>query len=160
MIDFKQDLVKAGIPYRNDQGQFVDFHALRHTANTNLARVGVGERIRMAFMRHSDPRLTSSTYTDASQLPVAEAVRLLPSFRQPDAHPYAQLYAQTSGFSGPVASQPVTGCDRSEVDEPLENRGDSPVLAHEVSGSHKRKNGAGDRARTCNILVNSQTLYH
>jgi hypothetical protein len=85
----------------------------------------VGERIRMAFMRHNDPRLTSSTYTDASQLQVVEAVRLLPSFRQPDTKPYAQLYAQTSDFSGPVASQPVTGFDRSEVDEPVEKRGKS-----------------------------------
>lgn len=27
-------------------------------------------------------------------------------------------------------------------------------------GLIRRKNGSGDRARTCNILVNSQALYH
>ncbi len=31
-------------------------------------------------MRHNDMRLTNTTYTDASQLPIAEAVKKLPTF--------------------------------------------------------------------------------
>jgi integrase len=35
------DLAEAGIPYVDDNGLFADFHALRHTYITNLARNGV-----------------------------------------------------------------------------------------------------------------------
>ena len=73
--EFRKDLEAAGIPYKDEQGRVADFHALRHTLATNLARAGVSPRVAMAIMRHSDMRLTNMTYTDASQLPTAEAVK-------------------------------------------------------------------------------------
>ncbi len=78
--EFRKDLEAAGIPYKDEQGRVADFHALRHTLATNLARAGVSPRVAMAIMRHSDMRLTNMTYTDASQLPTAEAVNKLPMF--------------------------------------------------------------------------------
>ena len=78
--EFREDLEAAGIPYKDEQGRVADFHSLRHTLATNLARAGVPPRMAMAIMRHSDMRLTNTTYTDASQLPIAEAVKKLPTF--------------------------------------------------------------------------------
>ena len=107
LVLFKKDLAAAGIPYRDAHGRYADFHALRHTTNTNLARAGVGERIRMAVMRHSDARLTATTYTDASQLPTTDALTRQPSILQQGVPPSAQLRAQRSVPEGLFESQRV-----------------------------------------------------
>ena len=58
-------------------GRKVDFHALRNTFTTKLARAGVPQRLVQELMRHSDPRLTAMVYTDGSQLPTFAAVENL-----------------------------------------------------------------------------------
>ena len=75
----KKDLAAAGIPYKDRLGRQADFHSLRHTFGTNLSRAGVLPRVAMELMRHSDLRLTMKVYTDATQLPAAEGIDLLPS---------------------------------------------------------------------------------
>lgn len=75
---FRRDLETAGIRRFDDLGRKVDFHALRHTFATNLARAGVSQRLAQELMRHSEPQLTARIYTDASRLPTAEAVDKLP----------------------------------------------------------------------------------
>jgi integrase len=105
---YKRDLKAAGIPYKDDQGRVVDFHALsRVTPNTHMGQMGVGERVRQEFMRHSDLKLTSAVYTDVEQLPTRAAVMLLPSFGQDDSEEYAQIRAQKSDTEGHKESQPV-----------------------------------------------------
>jgi len=79
MHHYKADLEAAGIAYIDAQGQQADFHALRHTFATLLQATGSNQAIAMQAMRHSDPRLTAVTYTDETQLPVAEAISRLPS---------------------------------------------------------------------------------
>lgn len=79
MVTFKADLKAAKIEFLNEQNQRADFHSLRHTLATNLARVGTSPRIAMEIMRHSDIKLTTKTYTDAGLLPVSDAVIKLPS---------------------------------------------------------------------------------
>ena len=78
MKQFKADLKAAGIEFVNATGHRADFHSLRHTLATNLARAGTAPRVAMEIMRHSDMRLTAKTYTDAGLLPVADAVLKLP----------------------------------------------------------------------------------
>ena len=78
MERFKKDLLLAGIKYVDQGGRVADFHSLRHTFATNLSKCGVAPRIAMEMMRHSDIKLTMKTYTDASQLPVTEALNKLP----------------------------------------------------------------------------------
>ncbi len=68
------DFKRAGIPKVDTLGRKVDFHALRNTFATKLARSGVSQRLAQELMRHSDPRLTAQIYTDASQLPTFSAV--------------------------------------------------------------------------------------
>ncbi len=80
MYMLKKDLAAAGIPYKDAQGRQADFHALRRTLNTHLARAKVDPHTRKVIMRHSDIRLTLDVYTDTDMLPVAEAIRCLPSF--------------------------------------------------------------------------------
>ena len=56
------DLERAGIPDSTEAG-VVDFHSLRVTFITNLARGGVHPRIAQALARHSTIDLTMRTYT-------------------------------------------------------------------------------------------------
>jgi integrase len=63
----QKDLNLAGIPYRTSQGD-ADFHSLRMTSNVMLGQAGIPARVRQLFMRHSDIRLTMSTYDDESFL--------------------------------------------------------------------------------------------
>ncbi len=58
----KKDLTVADIEYETDDG-YADFHALRHTFGTFLARSGTKPQIAQRLMRHSDPRLTQNLYT-------------------------------------------------------------------------------------------------
>ena len=44
----------------------LDFHSLRYTFATKLARKGVSKRLAQELMRHSDPKLTANIYTDAN----------------------------------------------------------------------------------------------
>jgi len=77
---FRADLEAACIDRKDQRGHKVDFHALRTTFITNLARVGVPQRQAMALARHTDPRLTANIYTDQDALPLAEAVAKLPTY--------------------------------------------------------------------------------
>ena len=61
----RRDLVRAGVPFKDEQERRIDFHALRVTFCTNLSLAKVDPRTVMALMRHSDLRLTMKTYPDA-----------------------------------------------------------------------------------------------
>ncbi len=78
MTTFRKDLERARIPYKDALGRQADFHALRHTLATQLMTSGVHPRVVMEIMRHSDMKLTTRIYLDASQLPTAAAVNSLP----------------------------------------------------------------------------------
>jgi integrase len=74
----REDLKRAGIAYRDDAGRVVDLHALRGTAATHARLHGADAFTTRNMMRHSDQRLTDEIYTDAEQLPGAQAVRCIP----------------------------------------------------------------------------------
>ncbi len=76
---WKNDLRKAGIPFEDAEGRRADFHALRMTLCTRLARAGVPVRTAMQLMRHSDIRLTTKVYTDPTLLDAAGAIDSLPA---------------------------------------------------------------------------------
>ncbi len=73
-----EDLVAAEIPVHDEIGRVVDFHALRTTFGTNLARGGVALQLAQRLMRHSDPKLTSSVYTVLSRDDERAAITVLP----------------------------------------------------------------------------------
>ncbi|HEG43097.1 MAG TPA: hypothetical protein ENH94_03510 [Phycisphaerales bacterium] len=56
----------TGIEYENEQG-IADFHALRHSFITNLARAGVHPADAMALARHASITLTMNYYTHTTR---------------------------------------------------------------------------------------------
>ena len=58
----KPDLKAAGLEYKTDEGQ-ADFHGLRHSFITNLARAGVHPSDAMVLARHKTITLTMDYYT-------------------------------------------------------------------------------------------------
>lgn len=69
----QHDLKAAGIPY-DVNGRYADFHALRKTFVTNLARSGVLPKVAQALARHSDINLTLGVYTDLEMDELHEAI--------------------------------------------------------------------------------------
>jgi len=110
MWKMKKDLKRAGIKYENDDGR-ADFHSLRHTLATNLVRQNVAPRVAMEILRHSDIRLTMNHYTDASRLPLAEAIQKLPSFGSTD---NTQRHPQTPDVLGNTQSREGTELTKPE----------------------------------------------
>ncbi len=72
------DLADAGIARIDEAGRVVDFHALRHTYITHLARAGVHPRLAQQLARHSTIELTMQVYTHLGLLDEAAAVEKLP----------------------------------------------------------------------------------
>ncbi len=77
------DLAEAGVPYVDANGLFADFHALRHTYITNLARNGVPLVTAQKLARHSTPMLTAQRYTHIDLQDQNVAVDSLPSLQRP-----------------------------------------------------------------------------
>jgi len=73
------DLSRAGLPYRDEDGLYADFHANRHTFISNLARAGVPLIMAQKLARHSDPKLTANVYTHLQLSDKAAAIDSLPA---------------------------------------------------------------------------------
>jgi len=74
----QRDIRAAGIQRIDALGRKLCFHSLRYSFATKLASNGVSQRLAQELMRHSDPRLTASIYTDTTKLPAFDAVYELP----------------------------------------------------------------------------------
>lgn len=146
MDTFKRDLGKVGIPFEDRQGRRADFHALRHTCATNLHRGKVGARIAMSFMRHSDMKLTATTYTDAGALPVMEAADHLPRFLTPES-----VETAATGTDGDVST-----------DTQIDTRTTVPTRDSESLRVHPAEliQDAGSRKNTVNkgVFVHSHAM--
>ncbi|MFO7858046.1 MAG: tyrosine-type recombinase/integrase [Ectothiorhodospiraceae bacterium] len=73
------DLTAADIDAEDNRGRVVDFHALRHTFISNLARAGVHPRNAQALARHSTIDLTMNVYTHVAMEDLACDVENLPA---------------------------------------------------------------------------------
>ena len=58
----RADLAAAGIAYRDERGEYADFHSLRHTFVTNLFDRGASPKEAQTLARHADARLTLARY--------------------------------------------------------------------------------------------------
>jgi len=74
-----RDLKRAGIPSTDARGKRIDFHALRHTFITSLARSGVHPSKAKALARHSTITLTMDVYSHVETDELRESVNCLPS---------------------------------------------------------------------------------
>jgi hypothetical protein len=106
---FYRDLTAAGIDWRDSGEGRLDFHSFRVTYCTQLAPGTPSERVRMALMRHRDPKQTAKTYTDARMLPLKDAILKLSFHRsETTAADETQIDTQTSVVSGHLMSTSVT----------------------------------------------------
>jgi integrase len=121
---FKKDLVKAKIVYQDALGRYADFHALRKTFGTNLAKAGVPRRTAMSLMRHSDGKLTDKIYTDENLLGTEMVIEGMPSFLN-TASPIASLEMFATGHNG---SSAVTNNSTVNGDKTIETIGESHIL--------------------------------
>ena len=140
----------------DNQGRFADFHALRMTFSTLVALVEASERIRMELNRHSDPRLTAHTYTDASMLPLWAAISRLPVLigDGSDSHIHSQkLVPESPKVSATVPIEPGKVILLTAGNEVV-----SPAESASVPQSPKPLENAPCRNRTCNPVIKSHLL--
>jgi hypothetical protein len=90
----------AFLTYVDEAGRFADFHCLRHTFLTNLARSGVAPATAQRLARHSDVRLTLGRYTHVDLAEHADALSALPALSERRA-------VQATGTIGRQQSEPV-----------------------------------------------------
>jgi len=84
----KLDLERAGIPYPDGSGNVADFHCLRHTFISRLARSRVSPAVAKSLARHSTITLTIDRYTHTLIQDERRALDLLPRIRtDPEAVP-------------------------------------------------------------------------
>ena len=69
----------AGIARKDEQGEHVDVHSLRHSAATRLARAGWPMAKLQRFMGHADPRTTQRYYDHLEAEDLESALELVPS---------------------------------------------------------------------------------
>ena len=103
--DLKPDLEQAKIDYKDADGRQADFHSLRMTFGTMLAKNGVAPRTAMELMRHTDLRLTMNVYTDPRLLDTAGAVEDLPDLTRPTEVKAARLTG-TDGGPADISTKP------------------------------------------------------
>jgi len=151
---FKRDLKKAGIPYQDALGRFADFHALRKTLGTNLAKANVPRRTAMSVMRHSDGKLTDKIYTDVNLLGIETAIDVLPTFTETPSQGASQILVAGSQNG----SSAVTEDGGEQIQKVLVNIGESHVLTLCVTSSHDNENGGSGGARTRNLCRDRAAL--
>ncbi len=74
MAELKRREKSDFLRYKNSNGLYADFHAMRHTFITNLCRANVPPKTAQALARHSDIRLTMNTYSHVGQQEQASAI--------------------------------------------------------------------------------------
>ncbi len=122
------DSESNGIAYCDESKRYADFHALRYTWATFLQRHGIAQRFAMKLLRHSDIKLTAKVYTDETQLPIYDAVKVLPRLLD-----NTQIRAQISGAGGHNLSQVDVKSEGKQETERADNKADSLNLTHPVA---------------------------
>jgi len=99
----RHDLAAAGIAYKDARGRVADFHALRHTFISNLARAGVHPRSAQAVARHSTIDLTMNVYTHVDVADLADDIESLPALNDVG----ITLHPQPTPQGKPVAASSI-----------------------------------------------------
>lgn len=117
----RADLEAAGIARVDGSGRVVDFHALRHSFITALARSSAPVKVVQTLARHSTPGLTLGVYSHVGIHDQAGALDALPDLDapRPACEPMAPtgrpgprflfLICSTRGTDRVGASRPLTG---------------------------------------------------
>ena len=148
-------------------GRHADFHALRATYITKLARANVPVKTAQTLARHSDPKLTLNTYATMTITDLTAAVATRPSFEPPTPEPQAlratgtddagshaferaELAPKTGGVLGPFGAIVVMG--------QLDGR-QSEQTAFRAGKLHESRQADG-ASRTRNLRFTKPLLCH
>ena len=134
MDEFRTDLEKAAIPFLDESGHRMDYHALRTTFITRLSTMKVHPRLAMELARHSDMRLTMKTYTEAGQQPLREVMDSLPGFGSD-----SRIDSRNLGPTGQTVSPIVPNIGEIKVENSIEKISESHNLTAAVSDCHSEQ---------------------
>ena len=147
----KLDLERAGIPYRDEEGLFADFHANRHTFISNLSRAGVPLVMAQKLARHSDPKLTSNRYTHLGLDAEAGAIDSLPMAPRVDRTTPSGKTAEDP-VAVPVAGTPVAACPGLSADGNVGGEGGT-------DGPNPRSMKEGSLGSACHPLAMDDEVH-
>ena len=120
----KADLEAAGLAYRDADGRVADFHALRHSFVTALARSSAPVKVVQTLARHSTPSLTLGIYSHVGIHDQAGALDALPDL----------------GPTRPTTAEPMAA---TGTDGPNRPRDFAPHLLHAADGSRREESDGG-----------------
>ena len=172
----KVDLEAAGIPFHDDAGRVVDFHALRHTFISRLARSGVWPSVAKTLARHSTITLTIDRYTHTLVEDGRTAVEKLPAIianadpvtmQATGTDPPHQIAHHSDTASCHSVSTHGTNSEATGMAEPVGDGGANQLKTDTVSNAchdmptpdNTEQSNTPRRTRTCNPLIKSQLLY-
>ncbi len=114
----RADLKAAGIAHRDEAGRTVDFHALRHTYISLMARAGVPPKVLMDLARHSDINLTMAYYSHTLVSDRAKALKALPDLTGKPATGQRKAATGTDDVTpSPVDSRPQNDKQNDKRDD-------------------------------------------
>ena len=113
----KVDAERVGVAYKNEQGRYADFHALRYTWATFMRKHGIADNFARKQMRHQTIRQTDG-YTDEAQLPIYDSIKNLPRLGG-----CTQIRAQILGPEGQNVAHPVAASEGTKSEKTLVNDG-------------------------------------
>jgi len=88
------------LAYKDADGRYADFHALRHTFITNMVKSGVSPKAAQSLARHSTIDLTMNVYTSLTvhdQASALAALPAIPTFDRPETRAGALRATGTDG---------------------------------------------------------------
>jgi len=152
----REDLAAADVEAEADDGR-VDFHALRHTFVTMLARSGVLPQVAQRLARHSTITLTLDRYTHVHLEDELQALEKLPHFGLSPDEPRAVAATGTDGREGLASSLVKTGgSDATACDKDVDGElvlcgadsaqtlpGEPETLDSDLRGPEKDGSGGG-----------------
>ncbi len=100
----------------DELGRVVDFHGLRHSFITALARSGVHPKVMQTLARHSDPKLTLGRYSHTELDEQHDAIGMLPSLSSPTSHEQ-----RATGTTGAVSGENVWALCWAQMDSESNN---------------------------------------
>jgi len=135
-VMLKADLEAAGIDYRDHAGRHADFHALRHTFITNLARGGVPAKVAQTLARHSTISLTMDRYTHMEVLDQRRALEVLPDLTAPPGVEVVRATG-TDGATGTWTEKRT----RKRTQTPLKTPHQTARVCNEADGASRTADG-------------------
>ncbi len=146
----RKDFEAAGISLKDERGRKVDFHSLRYSFATYLAKNGLDINYAVKLMRHSDSRLLRDVYTDYEQVNDVKSLEQLPRLQD---EKLLRIVLQKPDFSSPEQSQAVTKSDVKGILEGALDKRLSPILAHldAISRLAQMVDGAGLEPATSSV---------